>query len=46
MTEIKLLNVFTHKGAGGNPCPTVIGASALPEQNRGGCVKLDRLQEW
>jgi PhzF family phenazine biosynthesis protein len=31
MTEIKLVNVFTHMGAGGNPCPIVIDASALPE---------------
>jgi PhzF family phenazine biosynthesis protein len=30
MTEIKLVNVFTHMGAGGNPCPIVIDASALP----------------
>lgn len=30
MTEIKLVNVFTHRGAGGNPCPIVTDASALP----------------
>jgi PhzF family phenazine biosynthesis protein len=29
MTEIKLVNVFTHGGAGGNPCPIVADASAL-----------------
>jgi len=29
MTEIKLVNVFTHQGAGGNPCPIVVDAAAL-----------------
>jgi PhzF family phenazine biosynthesis protein len=29
MTEIKLVNVFTHMGAGGNPCPIVADASTL-----------------
>ncbi|WP_342735264.1 PhzF family phenazine biosynthesis isomerase [Bradyrhizobium sp. B117] len=29
MTEIELVNVFTHLGAGGNPCPIVIDASHL-----------------
>jgi PhzF family phenazine biosynthesis protein len=29
MTEIKLLDVFTHMGAGGNPCPIVLDAAAL-----------------
>lgn len=33
MTEIKLVNVFTHMGAGGNPCPIVIDASALAEDD-------------
>jgi PhzF family phenazine biosynthesis protein len=33
MTEIKLVNVFTHMGAGGNPCPIVIDASALAEHD-------------
>ena len=33
MPEIKLVNVFTHRGAGGNPCPVVIDARALPEQD-------------
>lgn len=33
MTEIKLVNVFTHKGAGGNPCPIVADASALPSDD-------------
>jgi PhzF family phenazine biosynthesis protein len=31
MTDIKLVNVFTHKGAGGNPCPIVVDAAALSE---------------
>ncbi|MBR0938309.1 PhzF family phenazine biosynthesis protein [Bradyrhizobium jicamae] len=30
MTEIELVNVFTHMGRGGNPCPIVIDASKLP----------------
>jgi PhzF family phenazine biosynthesis protein len=29
MTDIKLVNVFTHQGAGGNPCPIVVDAAAL-----------------
>jgi len=29
MTEIDLVNVFTHTGRGGNPCPIVIDASNL-----------------
>ncbi|WP_441238680.1 PhzF family phenazine biosynthesis protein [Bradyrhizobium sp. 930_D9_N1_4] len=29
MTEIDLVNVFTHMGAGGNPCPIVVDASSL-----------------
>lgn len=29
MIEIKLVNVFTHNGAGGNPCPIVVDAAAL-----------------
>ncbi|QQO17521.1 PhzF family phenazine biosynthesis isomerase [Bradyrhizobium diazoefficiens] len=33
MTEIKLVNVFTHRGAGGNPCPIVMDASALPSDD-------------
>ncbi|KJC62220.1 phenazine biosynthesis protein PhzF [Bradyrhizobium sp. LTSPM299] len=36
MTEIKLVNVFTHRGAGGNPCPIVINASALPSEEMQG----------
>jgi len=31
MTEIELVNVFTHRGRGGNPCPIVIDASDLPD---------------
>ena len=31
MTDIKLVNVFTHNGAGGNPCPIVTDAAALSE---------------
>src|SRR5262249_52450608 len=30
MTEVELVNVFTHMGRGGNPCPIVIDASNLP----------------
>jgi PhzF family phenazine biosynthesis protein len=33
MPEIKLVNVFTHMGAGGNPCPVVLNAEALPNQD-------------
>ncbi|MET3993010.1 hypothetical protein ABID65_004662 [Bradyrhizobium sp. S3.9.2] len=29
MTEVELVNVFTHTGRGGNPCPIVIDASNL-----------------
>jgi PhzF family phenazine biosynthesis protein len=29
MTEIDLVNVFTHMGRGGNPCPIVVDASSL-----------------
>jgi len=29
MTEVELVNVFTHMGRGGNPCPIVIDASNL-----------------
>lgn len=29
MTDIRLVNVFTHQGAGGNPCPIVADAAAL-----------------
>lgn len=29
MTDIRLVNVFTHQGAGGNPCPIVVDAAAL-----------------
>jgi len=32
MTEIDLVNVFTHMGAGGNPCPIVVDASRLPAE--------------
>jgi PhzF family phenazine biosynthesis protein len=31
MTEIELVNVFTHMGAGGNPCPIVVDAANLSE---------------
>jgi PhzF family phenazine biosynthesis protein len=30
MTEIELVNVFTHMGRGGNPCPIVVNAAMLP----------------
>src|ERR1700756_1426915 len=30
MTEVELVNVFTHMGRGGNPCPIVVDASNLP----------------
>jgi PhzF family phenazine biosynthesis protein len=33
MTEIKLLHVFTHLGAGGNPCPIVVDASAFQSED-------------
>jgi PhzF family phenazine biosynthesis protein len=29
MTEIELVKVFTHMGCGGNPCPIVVDASSL-----------------
>jgi PhzF family phenazine biosynthesis protein len=29
MTDIRLVNVFTHQGSGGNPCPIVVDASTL-----------------
>ncbi|WP_298886553.1 PhzF family phenazine biosynthesis isomerase [uncultured Bradyrhizobium sp.] len=29
MTEVELVNVFSHRGQGGNPCPVVIDASKL-----------------
>ena len=32
MAEIDLVNVFTHMGAGGNPCPIVVDASRLPAE--------------
>jgi PhzF family phenazine biosynthesis protein len=31
MADIKLVNVFTHNGAGGNPCPIVVDAADLSE---------------
>lgn len=31
MTEIELVKVFTHMGAGGNPCPIVVDASNLAD---------------
>ena len=36
MTEITLVNVFTHRGAGGNPCPVVTNASTLPSEEMQG----------
>jgi PhzF family phenazine biosynthesis protein len=36
MTDISLVNVFTHNGAGGNPCPIVIDAAALSEADMQG----------
>ena len=35
MTDIRLVNVFTHNGAGGNPCPIVV-AAALSEADMQG----------
>ncbi|UWU77699.1 PhzF family phenazine biosynthesis protein [Bradyrhizobium huanghuaihaiense] len=32
MTEVELVNVFTHMGRGGNPCPIVVAASNLPTE--------------
>ncbi|OPY99213.1 phenazine biosynthesis protein PhzF [Bradyrhizobium sacchari] len=31
MTEVELVNVFTHMGRGGNPCPIVVDASNLAD---------------
>ena len=31
-TEIRLVNVFTHHGQGGNPCPIVIDAAGLQDE--------------
>jgi PhzF family phenazine biosynthesis protein len=39
MTEIKLVHVFTHMGAGGNPCPIVADASALPSDDMQGIAR-------
>jgi PhzF family phenazine biosynthesis protein len=39
MTEIKLVHVFTHRGAGGNPCPIVADASALPIDDMQGIAR-------
>ena len=36
MTDIRLVNVFTYKGAGGNPCPIVTDAAALSEADMQG----------
>lgn len=36
MTEVNLVNVFTHNGAGGNPCPIVVNAAALSEADMQG----------
>jgi PhzF family phenazine biosynthesis protein len=36
MTDIKLVNVFTHNGAGGNPCPIVVDAAALSDADMQG----------
>jgi len=36
MTEIRLVNVFTHNRAGGNPCPIVVDAAALSEADMQG----------
>ncbi|MDB5653727.1 MAG: phenazine biosynthesis protein PhzF, partial [Tardiphaga sp.] len=36
MNEISLVNVFTHNGTGGNPCPIVIDAVALSEADMQG----------
>jgi PhzF family phenazine biosynthesis protein len=39
VTEIKLVNVFTHMGAGGNPCPIVADASPLPTDGMQGIAR-------
>jgi PhzF family phenazine biosynthesis protein len=39
MTEIKLVHVFTHMGAGGNLCPTVADASALTGDDMQGIAR-------
>jgi PhzF family phenazine biosynthesis protein len=39
MPEIKLVNVFTHMGAGGNPCPVVADASALLSEDMQGVAR-------
>ena len=31
--RIRLVNVFTHQGQGGNPCPIVIDAAALQDED-------------
>lgn len=36
MTDIRLVNVFTHNGAGGNPCPIVVDAASLSEADMQG----------
>ncbi|MDO9439349.1 MAG: PhzF family phenazine biosynthesis isomerase, partial [Beijerinckiaceae bacterium] len=36
MTDIRLVNVFTHNGAGGNPCPIVVDAVSLSEADMQG----------
>src|ERR1700760_756527 len=36
MPDIKLVNVFTHNGAGGNPCPIVVDAAALSDADMQG----------
>src|SRR6266496_2178051 len=33
MIEIELVNVFTSMGRGGNPCPIVVDASDLSDEN-------------
>lgn len=32
MNDIRLVNVFTHRGSGGNPCPIAIDASGWPDE--------------
>ena len=36
MTDIRLVNVFTHNGTGGNPCPIVVDAASLSESDMQG----------
>ena len=36
MTDIRLVNVFTHNGTGGNPCPIVVDAASLSEADMQG----------